>query len=375
MKITSVKTHVLGDTMLVSIHTDSSLIGLGESACWAYPGAAAAVIDRFATYLVGETTNRIEHHWHRMARMAPFRGAAISGALSAVDIALWDLRGRELGVPTHALLGGPYRDRVRLHRIIQGADTESLGRAAADAAAAGYTAVKFDPLGPAAIDATTSMLAATARERAAAVQDATNGRVDLIIEIHRALTPHQVPAVLDVLRPLAPLFVEDPIQIDTIDIQARLTSHGVPLGLGERWQSPYEVREALQVGGPFVVRSDVALAGGISAAKKISAIAEAHHAQVSWHNWAGPVAAAATLTVDTAISNTLTHEHAEDGLAAFGAAAHSGWRIDDGYAIASTMPGIGIDLDLERLPERVDVLDRPLHEIPRRRDGSVAFAV
>jgi len=370
-----VNTHVLGDTLLVSIHTDSSLIGLGESACWAHPIATAAVVERFGDYLLGEDPSRIEHHWHRMARMAPFRGAVIGGAISAVDIALWDLRGRELGVPTHTLLGGPYRDRVRLHRIINGADTESLAKAAADAAAAGYTAVKFDPLGPASIDTTTSALASTARERAAAVQDATHGRVDLIVEIHRALTPHQVPAVLDALRPLAPLFVEDPIQIDTIDVQARLTTQGVPLGLGERWQSPHEVREALQVGGPFVVRSDVALAGGVSAAKKIAAIAEAHHAQVSWHNWAGPVAAAATLTVDVAISNTLTHEHAEDGLAAFGDAAHSGWRIDDGYAIASTMPGLGIDVDLERLPARVDVLDRALHEIPTRRDGSVAFAV
>src|SRR5690606_2906501 len=228
-----------------------------------------------------------------MCRMGPFRSAIIASAVSALDAALWDIRGQSLGVPTHDLLGGAYRERIRLHRLITGDTAESIAAAAREAADEGFTAVKYDPLGTTWIDGTNHSIVREATERSTAILDATGGRVDLIAEVHRSLTPHQIPALLDAVRPFRPLFVEDPVQIDSIDVQTRLTQHGVPLALGERWHSLWEVREALASAAPFVVRSDVSMAGGISAARKIAAVAEAQHAQVSWHNWLGPVADAA----------------------------------------------------------------------------------
>lgn len=374
MRITDIETHVRGNILFVAVRTDSSVVGVGESACWAYPEAVASVVETFAAALRGTDPRRIEHHWHLMWRMGPFRSAIVGAALSAIDCALWDIKGRALNVPTHELLGGAYRDRIRLHAIIDGADAEQLGRSAARAAAEGFTAVKFDPLEDTWIDHSTGEIAARAVERTTAVRDATGGKVDMIVEVHRSLAPHQIPALLDGLRPLRPLFVEDPIQIDTFDVQTGLLAHGVPLGLGERWQSIWEVREALAANGPFIVRSDVTLAGGISAARKIAAIAEAHHAQVSWHNWLSPVSDAATLTVDATIPNTLTHEHAPAQLAAFGDAIRTGWRVDEGYMVLSDEPGLGVEVDFARLPEGGDILGRQLHEIPFASDGSVAFA-
>lgn len=375
MKITDIEAHVRGDILLVAVRTDTELHGLGESACWAYPAAVAAVVEKFALAIRGTDPRRIEHHWQRMWRMGPFRSALVSAAVSAVDMALWDLKGKTLGVPVHELLGGPYRDRIRLHRIIGGDDAAALAASGAAAVAEGFTAVKFDPLEDSWIEPATAAIADRARERTSALREAVGPGVDLIVEVHRSLAPHQIPALLDAVRPLAPLFVEDPIQIDTFDVQAGLVRHGVPLGLGERWQSVWEVREALAVAGPFTVRSDVALAGGITGARKIAAVAEAHHAQVSWHNWLGPVSDAATASVDAAIPNLLTHEHAPEQLAMFGDAARIAWRVDDGHLVVPDAPGLGVEIDFERLPARLDVLGRELHEIPERADGSIAFAL
>jgi galactonate dehydratase len=375
MKITDIEAHVRGDILLVVVRTDSGLHGWGESACWAYPAAVAAVVEKFALALRGADPRRIENHWQRMWRMGPFRSALISAAVSAVDTALWDLKGKALGAPVHELLGGPCRDRIRLHRIIDGADAEALAAAGRAAADEGFTALKFDPLEATWIEPATAAIAERARERTTALREAVGPGVDLIVEVHRSLTPHQIPALLDAVRPLAPLFVEDPIQIDTFDVQAGLVRHGVPLGLGERWQSVWEVREALAVAGPFTVRSDVALAGGITAARKIAAVAEAHHAQVSWHNWLGAVSDAATASVDAAIPNLLTHEHAPEQFEKFGDAVQTAWLVDDGHLVVPDAPGLGVDVDLDRLPARVEVLGRELHEIPERADGSIAFAL
>jgi len=372
MKITEVSAHHHGNALLVAVHTDSELIGVGESGCWAYPEAVGQVVATFAEHLVGTEVSRIEHHWHMMWRMGPFRGAVIGAAVSAIDAALWDIAGQRHGVPTHQLLGGPYRDRIRLHRAVGGADADALGEAARAAAAEGFTALKFN-VTDTEVDGSVNELVADAVARTTAVRDATDGRVDLIVEIHRSLTPQQVPAVLDALRPLRPLFVEDPIQIDTIDVQTGLLAHGLTLGLGERWQSPWEVREALAAHGPFVVRSDVNMAGGITAARKIAAIAEASHAQVSWHNWLSPVSDAATLTVDAVIPNLLTHEHFPAGLAVSDA-IETDWRVDDGHMLPPSTPGLGVRVAFDRLGH-IDYLGRPLHEIPLRRDGSVAFAM
>ena len=375
MKITDVQSVRVGDALLVAVHTDAGLTGVGESGCWAFPHNVEVMVQKFGQYLVGKDPVRIEHHWHMMWRMGPFRSAVLGAAVSAIDAAMWDLKGLRLDVPVHQLLGGPYRDRIRLHKIIGGSNAEAIGKAARDAADQGFTAVKFDPLGLTAIDHSLQQMVEEAVKRATAIRDATTGTVDIIAEVHRSLSPHQFPALVDALRPFCPIFIEDPIQIDTIDVQTGLTRLGAPLGLGERWQSLWEVREALAAAGPFVVRADINLAGGITAGRKMAAVAEAHHAQVSWHNWLGPVSDAATLTVDASIPNVLTHEHAPANLSLFGEAISSDWTVEEGHMVVPSTPGLGVRVDFDRLPQRVEYLGRELHEIPLRSDGSVAFAL
>ena len=146
VKIEEVESLLLGGAHFVRITTDQGLVGLGQSACWAYPEAVDAVIGTFRGYLLGQDPHQIERHWQHLYRMGPFRGSVLSGAVSAVDIALWDLKGQALQAPIWELLGGKYRDRIRLHLLMGGATPEEVHANALSAAAEGFTAIKFDPI-------------------------------------------------------------------------------------------------------------------------------------------------------------------------------------------------------------------------------------
>ena len=145
MKIEKVESLLLGSNHIVRIHTDNGISGVGQSACWGFPEATERIVRAYADYLVGQDPLRIEHHWQYLYRMAPFRGSAVSGALSAVDIALWDIKGKHYDAPVWQLLGGMCRDRIRLHLLMGGGGPDEVRTKAREAAEEGFTAVKFDP--------------------------------------------------------------------------------------------------------------------------------------------------------------------------------------------------------------------------------------
>ncbi|RIK41552.1 MAG: galactokinase, partial [Chloroflexi bacterium] len=235
---------VEGTSFLVRITTDSGLTGIGQSAAWGYPEACAAVVETFRRYLVGADPLRIEHHWQVLYRALPFRGSILSGALSAVDIALWDIKGKHFQTPIWELLGGRCRDRIRLCLLTGGADPDELGRNVRAAAQEGFTAVKFDPLLPGYQDMTLARLIAHAREMVAAAREAAGLDVDIVVELHRKLTPLTAIPLAEALREFSTLFYEDPIQIDSIQSQAQMGRRvNLPLAQGERLNTIWEFRE------------------------------------------------------------------------------------------------------------------------------------
>lgn len=374
--IASVDSIVAGDTHFVRITADDGTVGIGQSGCWAYPAAVDAVVGVFRNHLLGQDPFRIERIWHHLYRMGPFRGAIVTAAVSAVDIALWDLKGRALGLPVHELLGGKYRDRIRLHLPVTRETTEEMVQAARDGLADGFTAVKlyaFPPSGH--HDLPHARIVELIRERVGAVRDAVGTDADVIVEVGRQLAPLTSGAVLEALRGFDLLFVEDLIQIDSISAQADLTGAApVPLGFGERMHSIWEFRELLERGGAQYLRADVGLCGGISHAKKIAAVAESFVASVNWHNWLGPVLTAASATVDATIPNMVTQEYkptSDEGPLA--QAFTTEWRRDGGYLVVPDGPGLGVTLDESRLAP-IELLGRDIWDIPSRPDGSVAYA-
>ncbi len=378
MKIAEVKSILAGGSHFVRITTDDGITGIGQSACWAYPEAVDAIVrSAFAPYLVGKDPRHVEHHWQHLHRMGPFRGSVLGGAISAVDIALWDIKGKQLGVPIWELLGGPCRDRVRLHLLLLGGqDPDEVAKATREGAEQGFTAIKFDPLRPGYADASLSRLIDSAVEVVAAAREAVGRDVDLILELHRKLTPLQALPLAEALAAFDPLFIEDPIQIDSIVSQAEFCRRiRSPLAYGERLHTIWEFRELLERSGPTFCRPDPGLAGGITHTKKIAAIAEAHHSAIVTHNFLGPVLTAASVHLDVSIPNFVVQEYSMIDERADVVQAFPGTlRREGGYLPLPQAPGLGVELDESTLGSLAP-LGRDLWEIPLRSDGSVAFSV
>lgn len=376
MRIVKIDSTVVGTAHFVRIEASDGTVGFGQSACWAYPSAVHAVIETFREHLMHADPRRIEHHWQHLYRMGPFRGSILTAAVSAIDIALWDLKGKMLNVPVYELLGGAVRDRVRLHLLLGGTGTESLVAQARAAVADGFTALKFDPLPADYADLSLAALARETAETATAVRAAVGDDVDLIYELHRKLTPLQAPSVMRELIETFPLMIEDPVQIDSISSQAAIASRtAAPMGNGERLHTIWEFRELLTQGGAQFVRPDVGLAGGITHTKKIAAIAESFHAAVITHNCLGPLLTFAALHIDASIPNFVVQEYSpfDDTITASSGITASVTRTGGWMPLPET-PGIGVELDWDRL-EPHDLVGRPITTIPMRRDGSVAFSV
>ena len=375
MKIDKIESFFMGNGYVIRVHTDTGISGVGQTACWGYPEAVDSIINTFKKYLIGQNPLRIEHHWQYLYRMGPFRGTALSGAISAVDIALWDIKGKHFGVPIWELLGGNCRDKIRLHLLGGGSTPETMYEAAKAAVEEGFTALKFDPLVGGFQDMTVDRLVKTARDIVAAARDGGGPDLDLIVEVHRKLTPMNSIVLESALAPFNLYFIEDPIQIDTIATQAELAKRmTTPLAVGERNVSIWEFRELLEAGGPQYVRPDLGLAGGITHCKKIAAIAEAYHSAVVTHNFLGPLITAASLHLDTSIPNFITQEYTKGDESDAFAVYKVAYQREGGYIPIPEAPGLGIELD-DSLIEKTPYQPMNTGATPLREDGSVAYAV
>jgi galactonate dehydratase len=366
-----------GEQTLVRITTDTGITGLGQSGGWGYPRGVAGVLEELTPLLIGADPFRIEHLWHLTYRARPFRGNVLSAAVSAIDLALWDIKGKAVDLPVWELLGGRTRDRIRLHVLVGGGTPDEIASSVNWAVEEGFTAVKFDPLAHGCEDLSVGRLVDSACEMAAAGREAGGEEIDLIFELHRKLDPARAIVVGNALAQFRPLFIEDPIQIDSIDSQTNVARQiAAPVALGERLDTIWEFRELLSRNVAIHLRPDVGLAGGLSGCRKIAALAESHHCGVAPHNFLGPGLTAPTLHLCTTIQNLVTMEYLpqdEDRTSSASAFVTSVVR-NGGYCEVPEAPGLGIEL-VENYAELAPVTERPFSEKDLLRgDGSVASA-
>lgn len=376
MKITQVETLFVDRYLFVRVHTDAGLTGLGESGAWGFLEPSEKAVQKFALYLVGQDPLRIEHHWQYMYRWSHFRGAAIMGAISAIDIALWDIAGKHFGVPAHQLLGGACRDRARCYVHVFGATTEQLVEGCCQAQAEGFTAVGHltpfldEPHDIPYFETHAGKMRA-AVDRVRQYREAVGDSVDLCIEIHRRLSPAEAVVLGRGIEPYHPMFYEDPVRPDNFDSMAAVAGQvGVPIATGERLHTLEEFAMLLSRGAVQYVRPDVCLAGGLTHTKKIAALAEAFGVGVVPHNPLSPVSTAACLQLAACIPNFSLQEYpGDEGSAEKRPMVDEVPRREGDSLVIPDRPGIGIELApdaAERLPYRPRLVDTRLGV-----DGSV----
>ncbi|MSP14362.1 MAG: galactonate dehydratase [Chloroflexi bacterium] len=376
MKITAIDTLFIDRYLFVQVHTDAGITGLGESGAWGYLEASAGAVETFKRYLIGQDPLRIEHHWQALYRWSHFRGAAIMGALSAVDIALWDIAGKHLGVPCYQLLGGKCRDKARVYYHVFGQTKEELIQGCVEAKKQGFTAVGhltpfLDEPRHVPYFQTHARKMQDAIDTVGRYRDAVGNDVDLCIEIHRQLTPAEAIVLARGIEQFHPFFYEDPILPDNFDAMALVAQNiHIPIATGERIHTIYEFEMLLQRGAVQYVRPDVCMAGGLTHSKKISALAEAHHVGVVPHNPLSPVSTAACIQLAACIPNFALQEYplGENELPKSGI-VKSTIRLENGFLIIPDAPGLGVEL-AEDAQQRFPYRPLPV-QIRLHADGSV----
>lgn len=376
MKITRVEPLSVDRFLFVKIHTDAGITGIGESGAWGFLEASKAAIQKFGRYLVGEDPLRIEHHWQYMYRFAHFRGAAIMGAISAIDIALWDIAGKHFDVPAYQLLGGAVRNKARVYYHVLGDTREKLVQGVEAARKQGYTAVghltpfldedRSIPYFKTHVDKMEDAIDAVRQYREAAGDD-----VDICIEIHRQLTPAEAIVLAKGIEQYHPMFYEDPTLPDNFDAMALIASKAsVPIATGERIHTIHEFQMLLNRNAVQYIRPDVCMAGGLTHTKKIAALAESQYVGVIPHNPLGPVSTAACLQLAACIPNFTIQEYPlGESEPPKSEIVKTPLQVEDGFLLIPDRPGIGIELAddaLERFPERPREVETRLHV-----DGSV----
>ena len=388
MKITDLKVLRANRSVFCRIYTDEGIVGLGESGAWGFLEASVAALETMKEYLLGKDPLEIEHHWQYLYRFSHFRGAAVMGALSAIDIALWDIAGKYFHVPVYKLLGGKCRDKVRVYNHTAGRTEEELVENAIKGVEEGYTALGHlnpyldEPRTERYRDGNAAMLY-KAERRIAKIREAVGEEVDLCLELHRRLEPGLAVQLSARLEPYNPMFLEDPIRPDNFDAMGQVAEKcRIPIATGERIHTVHEFEMLLERGACSYVRASLGVCGGFTGAKKIAAVAEAHHTSLVPHNPLSPVMTSAVLNFAAATDNIAICEYPNpyaastaDHLTVSGVKLRQCDMVNhipefkDGYLEVPEGEGIGIDL-VEGLEEKFPF--RP-HKILTRlnADGSI----
>jgi galactonate dehydratase len=356
--------------LLVRVYTDEGIVGTGEAGLWAHHKMVYEAINELAEYYVGKDPGRIEHHYQVVSRDTHFFGAVLSAAMSAIDIALWDILGKSVGKPVYQLLGGKCRDKVRVFANVGGETIDQFAASAAREAARGYTSLRTTPFLPDWEARTPSHYIGQAVEIVKAIREAIGYDVDLGLEIHRNLGLEEAIVLAGELAPYRILYYEDPLRPESIDAMATLAkSVRLPLVTGERLYSLYQFKDLLDTRTCSMIRFDLSMAGGYTQCKKIAALAEASFVGAFPHLMGSPLNMAAYVQLDAAIPNYQLQENWEYG-DRLNEILEEPLVRDGGYVVVPDRPGIGVEVREDRLAKFPYVPHRVTGSF--RADGSVA---
>jgi len=349
MRIERVAPFLVDRFLIVRVYTDQGIIGTGEAGLWAHQRLVYEAIRELGDYYLGQDPARIEHHYQVVSRDTHFMGSVLSAALSAIDVALWDILGKSLNQPVYQLLGGKCRDKIRVFENVGGNTLEERAKNAAHLVARGFTSLRTMPFFAGWEQHPPTKVISTAVEIVRAIREAVGYEIDLGLEIHRNLRPEEVIVLAHELEPFRLLYLEDPLAPQSLEAMRYIAGHiNIPLATGERFYSLYQFKELIDSRTVSLIRPDVSLVGGFTQAKKIAALAEASFIGIFPHLMGSPVNTAAYVQLDAAIPNYVLQE-SNEGADAFNDIVDEPLRREGGYVIVPDRPGIGLEINEERL--------------------------
>ncbi|WP_407292513.1 galactonate dehydratase [Stutzerimonas zhaodongensis] len=380
MKITRLTTLVVPPRWLfLKIETDDGITGWGEPVVEGRAHSVAAAVEELADYLVGRDPRNVEDLWTLMYRGGFYRGGPIHmSAIAGIDQALWDIKGKALGVSVSDLLGGRVRERIRVYSWIGGDRPADTANAARDAVERGFSAVKMNASeelqfvdSHAKVDAVLANMAA--------VRDAVGGDIGIGVDFHGRVHKPMAKILIKELEPYRPMFIEEPVLSENHEALKELAPLScAPIALGERLYSRWDFKRILAEGYVDIIQPDTSHAGGITETRKIASMAEAYDVALALHCPLGPIALASCLQLDGVCYNAFIQEqslgiHYNQGNDLLDYISNREvFEYQDGFVAIPNGPGLGIEINEDYVMEQARIGHRWRNPIWRHADGSVA---
>jgi galactonate dehydratase len=380
MRITKFETFIVPPRWLfLKISTDEGIVGWGEPIVEGRANTVKAAVEELSEYLIGKDPLKIEDHWTVLYRGGFYRGGPIlMSAISGIDQALWDIKGKYFNAPVHQLLGGPVRDSIRVYSWIGGDRPSDIAEAAKKAKDAGFTAVKMN--------ATEELQYIDSHkkideiiERVATIRQVAGDDFDIGIDFHGRVHKPMAKILAKELEPYHPMFIEEPVLPEHNEALREVAMHSnIPIATGERMFSRWSFKTILSEGYVDIIQPDLSHAGGITEVRKIAVMAEAYDVALAPHCPLGPITLAASLQIDAVSYNAFIQEqslgiHYNQGNDLLDYLVDpSVFEYKNGYVKIPQGPGLGIDINEEYVRKMAAVGHNWKNPVWRHKDGSVA---
>ncbi|MBO4432736.1 MAG: galactonate dehydratase [Clostridia bacterium] len=338
----------------VEIETDNGFTGWGEAVLEGHASAVLSCVQEMKDYLIGQDPSEIERLWSTMYRAGFYRGGGVlMSAISGIDQALWDIKGKVFGVPAYELMGGRCRDRMKVYSWIGGDRPTDVGTAAKAKMDEGFKAIKMNATEELQMIDSYDKIDAVL-ERVAAIRETCGKYFGIAIDFHGRVHKPMAKVLAKKLEEFDPMFIEEPVLCENMEYFPEIAAAcNIPIATGERLFTKYDFKRLLQTGGVDIIQPDLSHAGGITEVKKIASLAEAYDVALAPHCPLGPIALAACLTVDATSYNAVIQEqsigiHYNVGKSVLDYVNNQAdFKFTDGYVSPPQIAGLGVEVNKE----------------------------
>ena len=380
MKITKVNTYLVRPRWgFVEIETDEGITGWGEAVLEGHAGTVLRCVEEMEDYLLQADPSRIEDIWTTLYRAGFYRGGGIMmSAISGIDQALWDIKGKMFQAPVYELMGGTCRDKMRVYSWVGGDRPSDVGKAAREKLEEGFTAVKMNATEELQMIDSYDKIDAVL-ERVAAIRESCGRAFGIAIDFHGRVHKPMAKVLAKKLEEFDPMFLEEPVLCENMEAFAEIAAAcNIPIATGERVYSRWDFKRLLHACGVDIIQPDLSHAGGITEVKKIASMAEAYDVALAPHCPLGPIALAACLNVDATCYNAVIQEqsigiHYNVGKSVLDYVNNrEDFAFTDGFVSLPRKPRLGVEVNKELVEEENRTPHNWKNPVWRHADGSIA---